>query len=203
MHSIGVPHVSVSLLHVETPLPMHWMAPGEHWTQAPFQHTGVAPAHVDWSCHVPIGPHTCATLPEHCVIPGPHTPVHCPSTHVWTLQSLEVLHPDWQVLFESQCCPAGHVCAGKRHCTHMPEAGLQNVLVAAHCMSVQEAPPVPASAAPVPLPPLPCPKPPYVGKPHEAKTTRSIATTKAATAMRKERAIGGEYGTFCPPAAVF
>ncbi len=36
--------------------------------------------------HWPLLPHVCTPLPEHCVAPGVHTPVHAPFTHAWLVQ---------------------------------------------------------------------------------------------------------------------
>jgi hypothetical protein len=33
--------------------------------------------------HWPFEPQICTPLPEHCVAPGVHTPVHAPLTHAW------------------------------------------------------------------------------------------------------------------------
>jgi hypothetical protein len=52
-------------------------------------------------------------LPEHCVVPGTHTPVHAPATHALFTQA--VVPPnvpfDWQVwtlLPEQVVCPGAH-----------------------------------------------------------------------------------------------
>ncbi len=107
-HGTGVPQVpGVPVLpaapHVSTPLLEHWSAPGEHSTQAPSQHVGVVPEHIDCDIHWPVASQDWTTLPTHCTCPGPHTPVQVPETQVWlALQSLCDMHPGWQVLLELQ-----------------------------------------------------------------------------------------------------
>ncbi len=180
-HATGALHVCVSAEHVETPLPLHSKAPGEHCAHMPFAQTGVGSMHVDWSCQVPVASHVCAMLPRHCDAPSVQTPTHWPPTHVWLSQSPVPPQPDWQVLLASQCSPAGHVCVGKRHWTHAPVWGSQNVFVAAHASSVHVPVPVvldvepPADAPPVDL------KPPYWGNPHDAMPTKSAAKNAAKT----------------------
>jgi hypothetical protein len=48
---------------------------------------------------VPFDWQVCTPLPEHCVVPGTHTPVHAPATHALFTQA--VVPPkvpfDWQV----------------------------------------------------------------------------------------------------------
>jgi hypothetical protein len=40
--------------------------------------------HADCVTQLPVGPHVCGLLPEHCICPGPHTPWQTPApTHVW------------------------------------------------------------------------------------------------------------------------
>jgi hypothetical protein len=84
-HGTGVPQVPASP-HVMTPLFEHSVAPGAHWTQAPFQHTAVAPEHVVWFCQWPEPSHVCVTLPMHCVWPCAQTPVQELPTQVWFTQ---------------------------------------------------------------------------------------------------------------------
>jgi hypothetical protein len=67
VHASVGPHVPLGV-HVCTPLlTVHCAAPGAHATHAPFQQTGVAPAHVVWLCHWPEALHSCTRLPTHCV----------------------------------------------------------------------------------------------------------------------------------------
>ena len=124
--------MNVSDAHVETPLPLHSIAPGEHSVHIPFAQTGVGSAQVDWFCQLPLASQVCTTFPTHCDWPSLHTPTHWPPTHDWLLQSLVDPQPDWHMWFVSQCSPAGHVCVGKRHTTHVIDPGSQNMLVAAH-----------------------------------------------------------------------
>jgi hypothetical protein len=61
----GAPLTQVpAALHVSGVLPLHAVAFGEHCAQAPSRHTGVAPEHVVWFCHVPPL-HVWITLPRH------------------------------------------------------------------------------------------------------------------------------------------
>ncbi len=83
----GVLHVPESP-HVCTPLFEHWVAPGAHWTHAPFQHTAVAPEHVVWFCQLPVALQTCVTLPAHWVWPAAHTPVQELPMQVWFTQQV-------------------------------------------------------------------------------------------------------------------
>ena len=46
-------------------LPLHWVRPGVQARHAPFQHAGVAPAHVVWSCHAPHMLQSCTMLAAH------------------------------------------------------------------------------------------------------------------------------------------
>ncbi len=72
-----------------TPLPVHWTAPGEQASQAPFTQTGFAPEQVVWLVHCPLALHCWTVLPEHCVWPGAHTPVQAPLTQAWPTQQVE------------------------------------------------------------------------------------------------------------------
>jgi len=95
----SVPHWPLAL-HVRTPLPEHFVAPGEHTTQAPFRHTGVPPKHPTAFPQPPEESQGCTPFPEHCVCGGAHTPwqeaapasVSTPPTHVWSVQVAESLH---------------------------------------------------------------------------------------------------------------
>jgi hypothetical protein len=62
----GAPQLPVAL-QVSTPLSAHWSAPGAHCVQAPFQHAGVAPEHIVWSCQWPVASQVCTWFIEHCV----------------------------------------------------------------------------------------------------------------------------------------
>jgi hypothetical protein len=62
-----------------TPLPEHWVEPGEQGpVQAPATHESLQATGVP---QLPLSPHVCTPLPEHCVAPGTHMPVHAPSAH--------------------------------------------------------------------------------------------------------------------------
>jgi hypothetical protein len=50
-------------------------------THAEFEHAAAEP-------HVPLALHVSTPLPEHCVAPGVHDPVHAPLTHAWFVQAL-------------------------------------------------------------------------------------------------------------------
>jgi hypothetical protein len=50
-------------------------------TQLPAWHAGVAPEHALPLAHCPLELQLCGVLPEHCVAPGVHTPVHEPELH--------------------------------------------------------------------------------------------------------------------------
>jgi hypothetical protein len=63
-HAAALPQVSAAL-HVSTPLPEHWVAPGVHATQALFQHAGVAPEHVVCVCQPPDVVHVWTRFPLH------------------------------------------------------------------------------------------------------------------------------------------
>jgi hypothetical protein len=80
------PHVPPALQVWVPLLAVHWTAPGEHWAHAPFQHTGVAPAHVVWFCQLPDESHVCTIAPEHCVCPGAHAPEQTPPMQAWFTQ---------------------------------------------------------------------------------------------------------------------
>jgi hypothetical protein len=57
-------------------------------TQAAFVHATALP-------QAPFALHVCTPLPEHCVNPCGHTPVHPPATHVWLPQAIAAPHwPD-------------------------------------------------------------------------------------------------------------
>jgi hypothetical protein len=84
----GAPHTPLSV-QVCTPLFEHWIAPGAQTVHAPFQHTGVDPAHVVWLCQLPAALQIWVTLPEHCAWPAAHTPVQVPPTQVWLTQHAE------------------------------------------------------------------------------------------------------------------
>jgi hypothetical protein len=43
--------------------------------------------------HCPFPPHVCRPLPEHCLSPGAHLPVHAPPTHAWLLHGTAVPQP--------------------------------------------------------------------------------------------------------------
>jgi hypothetical protein len=42
--------------------------------------------------HAPAAVQVCTPLPEHCVAPGAHTPVHVPLTHVWLVHAVPTVH---------------------------------------------------------------------------------------------------------------
>jgi hypothetical protein len=81
--------------------------PPEH---AEFMHGEAVP-------HVPFAVQVWTPLPEHCVSPGPHTPVQAPLMHVWSLQPAGVP----QVPAEVHVCtplPVHWVAPGV-HVTHV------------------------------------------------------------------------------------
>jgi hypothetical protein len=90
VHVAGAPHVPVPL-HVETPLLRHLVAPG---VQVPW-HDAVVPLTTHaWLVHETAAPHVppalqvwTAALPEHCVAPGVHEPVHAPLTQADAVQA--------------------------------------------------------------------------------------------------------------------
>jgi hypothetical protein len=89
VHATVGPHAPAAV-HVWAPtLVGHWTAPGEHSTHTPFQQTGVAPAHMVWSCHWPDTSHCCTTAPAHCTWPGAQTPVHTRATQAWFTQHFD------------------------------------------------------------------------------------------------------------------
>jgi hypothetical protein len=68
----GVPLTQVpAALHVSGVLPLHAVAFGEHCTQVPPRHTGVAPEHDASFCHAPPL-HVWITLPRHWTAPALH-----------------------------------------------------------------------------------------------------------------------------------
>jgi hypothetical protein len=81
VNAAGAPQAPVAS-HVWTPLPLHWVEPGEHATQALLRQAGVGPEHVDCVCQLPVGSHAWIAAPRHCVSPGPQPPVHAPFTQV-------------------------------------------------------------------------------------------------------------------------
>ena len=52
-------------LHCCTPFSEHCTAPGSQSWQAPFQHTGVEPAHVSWLFQLHVSSHACTRFPTH------------------------------------------------------------------------------------------------------------------------------------------
>jgi hypothetical protein len=61
-------------LHVSTPLPEQWVAPGVHAAHVPPTHTGVPPPHAVAVPQLPVASHVSTPLPEQRVAPGVHTP---------------------------------------------------------------------------------------------------------------------------------
>jgi hypothetical protein len=85
------------------------MEPFVHSTHCPFEQTGVLPPQFVVVVHNPVLPQVSMEVPEgvHVTCPGAHTPVHWLSTHVWLVQSEELVQPGWQVFdFGLQKVPA-------------------------------------------------------------------------------------------------
>lgn len=61
--------------------PSQFLVPEAQLAHAPAVQVCVCAVHADALPHVPLALHVCTALPEHCVEPGVHTPVHAPETH--------------------------------------------------------------------------------------------------------------------------
>jgi len=61
-------------------------------TQAPLVQVCVSAAQATAEPHWPLPLHVCTPLPEHCVVPGVHTPVQAPETHAEETHAVPVPH---------------------------------------------------------------------------------------------------------------
>ncbi len=91
VHADGGPHAPAAL-HVSTPLPTHWVAPGEHATQVLFRQVAVGLVHVSAVVQLPVASQDWMRLPRHRVAPSAHTPEHVPLMHVWPEHAAPLVH---------------------------------------------------------------------------------------------------------------
>jgi hypothetical protein len=63
------------------PEPSHSSVPAPHPTQTPLLQVSVFVAQGAAVPHCPLEEQVCTAVPEHCFVPGTHTPVQAPETH--------------------------------------------------------------------------------------------------------------------------
>jgi hypothetical protein len=93
--------------HPLVPEPSHSSVPVGHATQAPPLHVWVFAAQGTAASHCPLDEQVCTPLPEHCLAPGTHTPVHALPTQADETQVDAVPHCP---LDEQVCTPLLEHC---------------------------------------------------------------------------------------------
>jgi hypothetical protein len=72
--------------------PSQFRVPAVQLAQAPAEQVCVCAVQADAAPHAPLELHVCTALPEHCVEPGAHTPVHAPETHAEAAHATPASH---------------------------------------------------------------------------------------------------------------
>jgi hypothetical protein len=133
LHGVAAPNIPVDPHVCCVEVVGHCVELGEHSTQPPLRHAGVAPPQAVDPCQLPVAPQVCGVsrpAPLHCVCPGPHTPMQAPLTQV-RLAAHGAPVPNaparphvWTPLLPSHC-----VCVGPHVPPHAP---LMHVRLTAH-----------------------------------------------------------------------